>query len=423
MFNRKNSTQDMDAYVEERLSDFLDGTLSDKERAIVQAHLATSERARASLEALRYTVNLLKQTPAPALPRQFTLPVTSRAPVQSAPGWLVWGLRGVGVAATAAFVILLVATLTRPGDFNSSAGTTNLPQTAPGGNVALAQPTALPANTTVVVSEAFDANPTPIMQTEEPSAVMSQPVPLTVTPTTAVQKSAPPPQDSDTAAATLPPPTLAPAPLLVDTPEPTGIAAASGAAANSSAPAESSEPTATGEVLTQRSAIVTLEGQVTLSELIVRAGPGTEYAVIGGLRRGDVVRVMGRSEDYGWLWVAYQRNLKERKGWVSSAYVVVNGKLDSLPITEFGKAETPTVTPEPTETAIPVDGAETPDNTNSTPTVDEATPDAPPTPDTAPTEIPGRTSTTPAAEGTNTETPTPAPTEAGESEPTATPVE
>ena len=47
MFNRKNSIQDMDAFVEERLSDYLDGTLSAQERATVESYLAQSERARA----------------------------------------------------------------------------------------------------------------------------------------------------------------------------------------------------------------------------------------------------------------------------------------------------------------------------------------------------------------------------------------
>lgn len=76
----KNQIHDMDAWVEERLSDYLDGTLSPQDRAKVEAHLQISERERASLESLRWTVNLLKQTPAPTLPRQFTLPVTQRAP-------------------------------------------------------------------------------------------------------------------------------------------------------------------------------------------------------------------------------------------------------------------------------------------------------------------------------------------------------
>src|SRR5690242_18000291 len=61
---------------------------------------------------MRYTVNLLKQTPPPPLPRQFTLPVTTRAPAVSR-GWMVWGLRGVALAATVAFVLLLTVNLLR----------------------------------------------------------------------------------------------------------------------------------------------------------------------------------------------------------------------------------------------------------------------------------------------------------------------
>lgn len=417
MFNRKNSIQDMDAYVEERLSDFLDGTLPDQERTIVQAHLATSERARASLDALRYTVSLLKQTPAPVLPRQFTLPVTSRAPVQAAPGWLVWSLRGLGAAATAAFVILLVATLFRPGN---TASTANLPAAAPAapsGVIAMAPAATAPAPNTDVVSEAYDANATPIMLTEEPSTALQQVVPVTETPIDASRKSQPQ-QDADNVA-----PTIAPQPTSVpiqnapatSAPPPTAAVAA-GASANSSAAPELGQPTPTSELFTTRIAIM-LEGQVTLSELIVRAGPGTEYAVIGGLRREDVVQIMGRSLDNGWLWVRYQKNRKTHEGWVSRAYVRVNGKLDTVPVTELGQSETPTVTPEPTETPLPPDQDATPDDSSITPTTEQVTPVVPATPDGAPTEFPGRSPTLPSTEGDTTATPT-AETKSSEPAPT-----
>src|SRR5581483_4859526 len=80
MPKRNYTIPDMDAFVEERLSDYLDGQLSSEERALVEAHLQKSERARASLESLRWTVNLIKQTPAPALP-----PVAPPVPAAAQP--------------------------------------------------------------------------------------------------------------------------------------------------------------------------------------------------------------------------------------------------------------------------------------------------------------------------------------------------
>src|SRR5581483_1428376 len=128
MPKRNYPIPDMDAFVEERLSDYLDGRLSAEERALVEAQLQKSERARASLESLRWTVNLIKQTPAPALPRQFTLPVTPRAPQPVTPGWFVWGLRGIAVAATLAFVFFLAANLLRQ---NNNPVTALAPAAAP----------------------------------------------------------------------------------------------------------------------------------------------------------------------------------------------------------------------------------------------------------------------------------------------------
>lgn len=420
MFNRKNSIQDMDAYVEERLSDYLDGTLPDKERAIVQAHLATSERSRASLDALRYTVNLLKQTPAPVLPRQFTLPVTSRAPMQAAPGWLVWSLRGLGAAATAAFVILLVATLFRPAGPVSTAMAPAAAPAAPS-MVALAV-TGAPAPTLAVSSEALDANVTPVTETVDPASASQRVVPVTETPTIEARKSQPQ-QDADNFAPTFAPQaTIAPIQAAPPAPslEPTIAVPAAGASANTGPAPELSQATATADTfMTQSRIAVMLDGQVTLSELIVRAGPGTEYRVIGGLRRGDVVQIMGRSLDNGWLWIRYLKNRKTHEGWVSSAYVHVNGNLDTLPVTEFGPGETPT--PEPIETAVPDDQAATPEPSDVTPTTEKETPIVPATPDSAATEFPGRQPTIPSTEGDATTTPAAEPTEPGRSAPAPTP--
>lgn len=426
MFNRKNSVQDMDAYVEERLSDYLDGTLSERERATVEAQLAQSERARASLDALRYTVSLLKQTPAPPLPRQFTLPVTSRAPAQAAPGWLVWSLRGVGAAATVAFVVLLVGTLYNQQNLNQGA-TASSARAVPSAVIAMAATSAPPLQE-VPQNSANDANATPIMITVEPPAAAPQPLPVTETANAAASKAQTSQQDSSNIAPTGLPPTRQPTvkPEKTEAPEAT-VAAASASGVSSAAP-ELSAPTATSEIFTTRIAI-TLEGEIILSELKVREGPGTQYRTIGGLHLGDIVTILGKSHDEAWLLIDYPKNKKTHQGWISTPYVRLNGLLESLPIAELGEPEPETVTPTETETPTPVANNDSTDGATvtPTPTASNVTAEPPLTPvfqETKPAEgsptpqAPSAATTgTPTIESASGHTPEPAPTETATPEP------
>ncbi len=70
MFN----VRDGHAWVEERLSAYVDGQLAPNERAQLENHLRDCARCQASLASLKWTISLLKQAPAPALPRSFILP-------------------------------------------------------------------------------------------------------------------------------------------------------------------------------------------------------------------------------------------------------------------------------------------------------------------------------------------------------------
>lgn len=74
MFGQNNSAR-VHQWVEERLSEYVDKRLSPREGAAIEQHLAECAMCRASLESLRWTIALVKQAPAPALPRAFTLPV------------------------------------------------------------------------------------------------------------------------------------------------------------------------------------------------------------------------------------------------------------------------------------------------------------------------------------------------------------
>ncbi len=416
MFNRKNSMQDMDAYVEERLSDYLDGTLSEKERAKVEAHLAQSESARASLEALRYTVNLLKQTPAPPLPRQFTLPVTSRAPAQGAPLWLVWSLRGVGVAATVAFVALMVGLLFNQRLPNSAATSQVSEFVPPTAAVAMVAPTQVPsAEQPQAQKSVITANPTPIPVTVELPAAPPQPIPVTTTPDDLFStQQAPAQQDSANPPATNVPPPAQPTakPANTEQPEPTQVIAAANAAGASAEEMNVATPTPT-DGLVLRTAAVTLEGVVTLSQLKVHDGPDADSRTIGSVRAGETVKAIGRSEDSAWLLIEFVRNRRTGQGWVSEAYVRLNGLVESLPIVPLNEPGSPTLMPTATDTPTETPTNDSSDDSNGS---SEATPEAtavpsvtlmtPTTPVVAPNTTPEPSTTVEAPQSEETEEPT-----------------
>ncbi len=83
MFEGKDN-REIHTWVEGRLSAYLDNQLSSLERAQVDRHLRECGQCQRAFDSLSWTVSLLKQAPAPALPRSFTLPVpkpSTRAPI------------------------------------------------------------------------------------------------------------------------------------------------------------------------------------------------------------------------------------------------------------------------------------------------------------------------------------------------------
>ncbi len=64
--------------------------------------------------------------------------------------------------------------------------------------------------------------------------------------------------------------------------------------------------------------------------LNVRSGPGTNYPVIGGLKLGASVQIVGRHSASGWWQVSFQG---AKTGWVSGAasLVKVSGATDKTP--------------------------------------------------------------------------------------------
>jgi hypothetical protein len=108
------------------------------------------------------------------------------------------------------------------------------------------------------------------------------------------------------------------APAFAATPAPT---AATGAVSSAAA---APEPEAEGAPATARLDTAKTRG------LNVRAGPGAGYARLATLAADDVVAVVGRSADGGWLQLTLDAGAR---GWASAYYLLVDGDIDSLPVT------------------------------------------------------------------------------------------
>jgi anti-sigma factor RsiW len=167
---------DMHAWVEERLSAYIDEQLAPDERTRIDSHLAECARCHASLESLRWTVSLLKLAPAPAMPRSFTLPVPR---TESKVGGSSFAfLRGATVLATLLLCLVVGLDLCSQSRFGfASAPSAPMPAAqfaAPTQNIALA-PAATSAPTSVPAAA-------PIAPTTAPAATqaprLSQPVAL-----------------------------------------------------------------------------------------------------------------------------------------------------------------------------------------------------------------------------------------------------
>jgi anti-sigma factor RsiW len=105
---RKSSERTEHAYVEERLSAYLDGEVSPRERKIVERHLLGCQACRWNLETLRQTVRWTRELPTVRVPRSFTIPVPAR-PVRAAHrGWSLPLLQGA-TALVAVLLFLVVA--------------------------------------------------------------------------------------------------------------------------------------------------------------------------------------------------------------------------------------------------------------------------------------------------------------------------
>ncbi len=83
---------------------------------------------------------------------------------------------------------------------------------------------------------------------------------------------------------------------------------------------------------------------VRAAALNVRAGPGTDYPVVGRLAAGEPVDIIGRSADGAWWQIHYTGR---QSGWVSGTLVEAQGALNDVPVITDVPAPPPTPTPRP----------------------------------------------------------------------------
>ncbi len=96
------------AWVEERLSDYVDNQLDAGERDQLEQHLNKCAGCRMSLTSLRWSLSLVKQAPAPALPRAFV--IRAPAPARRASFGFNFGTLRLATVVATLLLFALVAT-------------------------------------------------------------------------------------------------------------------------------------------------------------------------------------------------------------------------------------------------------------------------------------------------------------------------
>ncbi|MCC7207261.1 MAG: serine hydrolase, partial [Anaerolineae bacterium] len=134
----------------------------------------------------------------------------------------------------------------------------------------------------------------------------------------------------------------------------------------------------------------------------LRAGPGTEYGIVGEITKGTAYPVIGRHARFPWLLL----QLPDRQGWVFRDLVTITGNVDSAPLSDVVLDTTPAAPPA-TVVIVPF-GTQTPDLT----LLPQATLSGPATTPTPSTLSP--------AAGTPTPSPSPSPSPTATVQPTAT---
>jgi len=82
---------------------------------------------------------------------------------------------------------------------------------------------------------------------------------------------------------------------------------------------------------------------VAVTKIIVnvRAGPGVAFPIIGKLKKGTALPILGKSEDSHW----WQIDLQGKPGWIPADYTDVRGGTSGVPVIAVAKPPTATVLP------------------------------------------------------------------------------
>jgi hypothetical protein len=117
-----------------------------------------------------------------------------------------------------------------------------------------------------------------------------------------------------------------------------------------------------GTAAAQQAATPTPEGPFVVAFLDeptnIRAGPGTNYDLVGTLVKGQTGAILGRSSDGFWLKIVYLGG-PENTGWVYAPYVrVVGAEVPFIPT--LVAPPTPTLPPTPTGAVETLAGSPTP---------------------------------------------------------------
>src|SRR5579884_737830 len=176
-------------HVHERLSEFLNGDLSDPERQAIEVHLRGCEECRRDFESLRLTVQLVRQVPLQRVPRSFTIPVPDRRRSRQMV-WLRWstGVLAATLVALLALRFILPEPLqpATPAIESAASGAVRpfaaaVPTSAP---AALPQPTAVSNQPDGSASESGQPAAAAPTEALRPLAAAAQPQPMgpTITP-------------------------------------------------------------------------------------------------------------------------------------------------------------------------------------------------------------------------------------------------
>lgn len=176
---------------EDLLAEYVDGTLADDQRAVVDAHLVTCARCRQEIEAAGRAVSALAALPEEPVPLGVTGPVVAEAEgaghpaPRRRPAWERFQWAG-GLAAAAALLLVAVVLLPqltgRSGDEGASGGSARAPAAEAGGEDATLGVTAPPVQMEVLDRDLDDddlrrlaedaADAAPAVPEREASAVL-----------------------------------------------------------------------------------------------------------------------------------------------------------------------------------------------------------------------------------------------------------